>query len=247
MLHIMPMHLFVTGPKGIGKTTLIRKVLQHMSRERVAGFCTHEIEPNYPHFDSLEGNRRRGLGLLSQLRVQDAKRGSQDSIGSAEVLATLNDELKRAARGVDLILIDEIGKREVQNPLFREALTRFLEGPVSVWATVNASCRDFLKEMEERQTTIVRLTRQCRDRFVESLIENIPRRPEPPPASAEWSGGRPFSGSPSVNLFGEPIPPGAKPMNSREQVAFITRTMRKLGWIKPRHCRKPRKANKVIY
>ncbi|XP_072187553.1 cancer-related nucleoside-triphosphatase isoform X2 [Excalfactoria chinensis] len=139
----MARHVFLTGPPGIGKTTLIQKVTQALKSSDVPidGFYTEEVK---------EGGRRRGFDVVTS----SGKRGplsrvSSDSSTSRRecrvgqyvvdvvsfehlVLPVLRNVNQGSGAEKKICIIDEIGKMELFSQAFIQAVRQMLTGSGTV-------------------------------------------------------------------------------------------------------------------
>jgi len=78
--------------------------------------------------------------------------------------AIVRAELDKPPTQVDLCIVDEIGKMECLSRLFTEAVTRVLDSPVPVLATIAAKGVGFIAEVKSRlDVEIVTVTAANRD------------------------------------------------------------------------------------
>ena len=120
-------NIFVTGPPGCGKSTLIEKVINRMGGS-VTGFFTREIQ---------ERGRRVGFSITTL----DGKEGvlahknikSQFCVGkygvNIEDIDSLAVSAMVPAQKNKIIVIDEIGKMECFSALFKKTLIQVLDSP----------------------------------------------------------------------------------------------------------------------
>ena len=103
--------LWLTGAPGVGKTTVIQRVAEALSDQRLGGFYTEEMR---------EGGMRRGFRLQGfrggSVIMADVKLSKEDRVGRYGVDVPAIDDLAVASLApeppVDLYLVDEAGKME---------------------------------------------------------------------------------------------------------------------------------------
>ena len=120
----MKRHLLICGERGVGKSTLIRRLLEHSTRE-VGGFVTKRLpvaDENgffpiylYPTSQS-EGERRNETANL--VGTCD----SRSSIRHPEVFDGLGAQLIKSAPSGGIILMDELGFLENDAKVFQSAV-----------------------------------------------------------------------------------------------------------------------------
>jgi nucleoside-triphosphatase len=164
------LNLLVTGKPGVGKTTLMERVVEKLRGSlRLAGFTTTEVrspEGERLGFDIVtvegKGSELARVGFRSSVRV--GRYGV--NIEAFERLAL--PELAR--RDVDLIIIDEIGKMECASGHFRRAVEDALDASVDVLATLGISPLPFFQALKDRpDVEVITLTVRNRDALVQEL------------------------------------------------------------------------------
>ncbi len=174
--------LFLTGLPGIGKTTVIQKILERLSLP-ATGFFTREIR---------EGNQRIGFsivtldekeGVLAHVRIKGRQRVGRYTVNL--------DDLQRVAVPAmtpqspsELIVIDEVGKMECFSESFREALVAALDGPNPILGTIAAKGTSFIESIKSRDdVTILEVNCHNRDELPHELLQALsgsgPRRSTP--------------------------------------------------------------------
>jgi nucleoside-triphosphatase len=127
--------VLLTGPPGVGKTTIVRRVIALLPGLRTAGFYTEEVRGRGGRTGfrvvTLDGRSARlasigedGGPRVGRYRVH---------VGDFEALAVPDIE---PSLDVDLVVVDEIGKMECLSAAFVAAARRALTAPVPLLGTV---------------------------------------------------------------------------------------------------------------
>ncbi|KAM9564558.1 cancer-related nucleoside-triphosphatase [Guaruba guarouba] len=139
----MSKHVFLTGPPGVGKTTLIQKVTQALksSGTSIDGFYTEEVR---------EGGRRTGFdvvtlsgkrGPLSRVSSDSSTSRREYRVGQYIVDVVSFEQLvlpmlRNVNHGSDaekkICVIDEVGKMELFSQAFIQAVRQTLTGSGTV-------------------------------------------------------------------------------------------------------------------
>jgi nucleoside-triphosphatase len=168
------LNLLVTGKPGIGKTTLVERVVERLRGSlRLAGFTTAEIRGTHCQrlgfrIVTVAGKQAElaRVGLRSPVRV--GRYGV--NLEAFEALAL--PELAR--RDVDLIIIDEIGKMECASDSFRAATEKALDASVNVLATLGISNLPFLRTVLQRpDVQLLTLREGNREMLVAELCARV--------------------------------------------------------------------------
>lgn len=171
--------VLLTGPPGVGKTTLVRKVIEHFKDQglTVAGIISDEVR---------EGPIRVGFKITDVSTGEHGwlarkREGAGIKIGSYIVE---NDDLKRIGVGAlesavssnpDLIIVDEIGPMEMTNPTFKKDLAKILIGNTPVIATVRLGSHYSEIENVKDSAAWFELTNENRDVLYDKLIGHVNR------------------------------------------------------------------------
>jgi nucleoside-triphosphatase len=157
-----PRVLLLTGRPGIGKTTVLLRLAGLLADRRFVGFTTAEIR---------EAGRRvgfRGTTLDGrEVVIAHEIRPGSPRVGrygvDIDALAVLAASLAPDA-GVELYLIDEIGKMECLCPQFVAAVEGLLRLPVPVVATVSELGGGLIAEVKRWPgATLLQVTHANRD------------------------------------------------------------------------------------
>ena len=166
-------NILLTGPPGVGKTTVIMRLAECLAERNIAGFCTDEIR---------KAGQRHGFrattfaGNSTVLAHVDFR--SRNRVGRYGVDVTAFEELvlPELARRCDLFLIDEIGKMECFSARFVDAVWQILDGPRPVIATVALKGGGFIAEAKARPDVQVwELAKANRDEMPRRLGDAVDR------------------------------------------------------------------------
>ncbi|MCK4328845.1 NTPase [candidate division WOR-3 bacterium] len=167
-------NILLTGKPGIGKTTLILKVLRNLNCDAI-GFYTQEIR---------KGNTRVGFELFEIggerkevfAHIDFDKRYRVGRYGvDISILEEIGMEsIKRGIIEKKLIVIDEIGKMELYSKRFKEVVTLALNSSSPVLATITRSSIPFVNDVKQRKdVTILEITRNNRDELLGKIITKL--------------------------------------------------------------------------
>ncbi len=162
-------NILICGPPGVGKTTLIKKILENINL-RAGGFYTEEIKEN---------NRRVGFkiisldnqkGILAHISVKGMKRVGRYGVNIYDLENIGVKSLSQALRDDDLIIIDEIGKMEIFSDKFKEKVLDCLHSEKFVLATIGIGGDKYISRIKERDDVIVfKMNRENRDRLIDRI------------------------------------------------------------------------------
>ncbi len=156
--------VLLTGPPGVGKTTLTLRVVEHL-RDRgeiLAGFTTSEIRRS----GRRSGFTIRGMGGLERtLALRDGPGPRVGSYG-VDVKAFEEVALLELQNGLELgstLVIDEIGRMELESRPFSTLIPELFAAP-RVLATVHSQPHAVTDELKQRDDIrVIRVERIRRD------------------------------------------------------------------------------------
>ncbi len=141
------MKVFISGRPSVGKTTLVKKLITSFSNKKIVGIITEQI---------LEQGRRVGfvvLGISSNKKSILAHKKKKSGIRFGSYWLHLRNldfivsyELKNLAN-CELIVIDEIGKMEMQSHTFKFFLEKALSSGKPLVATVHRDYFNLYKKL----------------------------------------------------------------------------------------------------
>lgn len=169
-----PLRLLLTGPPQVGKTTVVRRVAELCSG-RVKGFYTEEV-------------RRRGARVGFEIVTVDGLRGwlarvdfpGPHRVGKYGVDVKAFEAVALPAMepngGVDVVVIDEVGKMECLSPRFVAAMEALWQSPAPLVVTVAAKGGGYIQQIKEKPGgSIITVKPANRDGLVREIFEMLAR------------------------------------------------------------------------
>ena len=170
-----PLHLLICGEIGVGKSTLIRRLLAESGRP-LCGFCTKRIP---------QENGSGSVYLHPAIQPESSRRyGPENLVGQGDtngfqafpqVFDTYGISLLDAPEN-GLLLMDELGFLESGAPLFRAGVLSALDGDVPVLAAVKTRDTPFLRAVREHpRAAVYFITPENREALYQELAPIIRR------------------------------------------------------------------------
>lgn len=166
-------NLLLTGRPGIGKTTVIKKILSLLPFS-AGGFFTGEIR---------EGGERKGFkittldgkeGVLAHVNIKSPYRVSRYGVDIKALESIAVPAIYEEIDKKNLIVIDEIGKMEMFSGKFRKAVLEALDSKKVVLATITGKPHPFADKIKQREDVVlIRLTLDNRDRAPQKIAGQI--------------------------------------------------------------------------
>jgi len=164
----MSVKVLLTGKPGIGKTTVVKKVVRELGGY---GFYTEEWR---------EKGRRKGFYLVllhgGKFVLAEKEKESPFRVGRyavfPEVMEEAVREIEEGIRKGKIIVMDEIGKMELFSREFREMVRKVFSHDVSVLATVPVSRIPLVEEIKRRKDIkLFEVTVYNRDELPEKIMK----------------------------------------------------------------------------
>jgi nucleoside-triphosphatase len=167
--------LLLTGAPGVGKTTLMSKLLAALRERCVGGFTTEEVR---------EGGRRVGFRIVphrgtERIMAHVERRGSP-RVGRYGVDVNAIDEAARESLTLDprfeIYLVDEIGKMECYSQQFVLRMSELFDSEKTIVATIGRSPRGFIAAASSRpDAELWEVTPSNRETLVERVLAWLAR------------------------------------------------------------------------
>ncbi len=166
-------NILLTGRPGVGKTTLIKKIVSEF-QGKAGGFYTQEIRDH---------NRRTGFeivtlsgmkGILASVTINSPFRVGKYGVNVKDLEEIGVREIERALEDEDLIVVDEIGKMELFAPRFQAVVLRALDSSKPFLTTITKSSIPFTNGIKKRDDVLLfEITERNRTNINLEIVELI--------------------------------------------------------------------------
>ena len=171
------MNVLLTGRPGVGKTTVVRKVVTRLPG-LVGGFYTEEIREGERRvgfkIQALDG--RKGILAHKEARgtyfVQYKKSDYRINLKDLEGIGV--DSILKAIGSSTIIVIDEIGHMELFSDKFRDAVLKAFNSGKNVFATISKYGGPFEENLKMGgDTRVIEVTRENRDALADEVFRML--------------------------------------------------------------------------
>lgn len=166
-------NLLLTGRPGVGKTTVVRKIIEQLGAQ-AGGFFTEEMR---------EGRQRVGFkilttdgreGILAHVSLPSPHRVGKYGVNVEGIDEVAVPALLKALQAAPLIVIDEIAKMELCSQDFKDAVVKCLDSPKPLLAVIQMSSLPFLNQIRARaDVEVIEVTPSDRDALPRQLAERL--------------------------------------------------------------------------
>ena len=170
-------HLLIVGRSGVGKTTLLQRLIQALRSRPIDGFVTEELREREQRMgfwlSAVDGRQV----LLAHRRLEHGVR-----VGPYKVNVSVLEEvavpiLQRGLRQAQVLFLDELGRMELSSARFERAVQdAFDRGPALV-ATAGLSPLPLVQALKRRRDVeLIPLTPANRAAVQEELLARLEAR-----------------------------------------------------------------------
>jgi nucleoside-triphosphatase len=144
-------HLLIVGRPGIGKTTLMKRLVQSLRRAPIDGFLTEELREREQRMgfwlSPLDGRQV----LLAHRRMEGGVRVGPYRVNVAVLEETAVAVIRRGIRHAFVLFLDELGRMELSSRAFEAAVQEAFDRGPCVVATAGLSPLPFLNALKRRK------------------------------------------------------------------------------------------------
>ena len=162
----------VTGHPGVGKTTLVERVIQAVPL-KCGGMVTKEIRKigrrvGFSVHDVLTGRE----GVLAHIHLDRGPKVGRYRVNLRDLDEVGAAAIERAIEECDLVVVDEVGPMELKSQRFIRAVERALESEKNLLVTVHRSSNHHLAyRIRHEVDHYFRLSASKRDQIAQRIIE----------------------------------------------------------------------------
>ncbi|MCY6369037.1 nucleoside-triphosphatase [Clostridium ganghwense] len=159
-------NIFLTGEPGIGKTTLLKNILESLDTS-IGGFI-NEVKYNKQ---------------IKQWHIQSLQDGKKEKITDCfDNVKNYNDVINKTCTGIlynsyktrKVIVIDKLGILESKVNIFKTLVNRILDSDKVVLGVIDKNKDEFLEEIRNREDLIlIEVTKRNRDILRDKIISKL--------------------------------------------------------------------------
>jgi nucleoside-triphosphatase len=168
--------LLLTGAPGVGKTTLMERLIAALAAQRIGGFTTKEMR---------EGGQRVGFRIvpcrgseriMAHVDRRGAPRVGRYGVDVQAIDRTAQDHLAVDPQ-IEIYLVDEIGKMECYSGEFVRRVQELFDSQKTIIATIGRQPGGFMAAVRSRpDAELWEVTRSNREALVERALKWIAQR-----------------------------------------------------------------------
>jgi nucleoside-triphosphatase len=165
--------ILLTGRPGCGKTTLIKRLVKQLSLP-AGGFYTEEIRTCGERVGfkivTLDGKD----GVFAHVNFKTQQRLGKYRLDLSPLETIGIEAVRKAVRGGELTVVDEIGPMEIRSPIFRDVVNEALDSRAPLLGTITARPFPFTDAIKKRHdVTLIEVCWDNREQLVSELSDRF--------------------------------------------------------------------------
>jgi nucleoside-triphosphatase len=170
--------IFVTGPPGIGKTSVLLRSVNGLKNRgyEIGGMISRDVREGgvrvgFEIMDFSTGQR----GWLAHVNQPTGPKISKYRVNLTDLEAIGVSSILDAIKNADIIIVDEIGPMELFSSAFRDVVVQAVESDKPVLGTVHFGLRDSLvNSLKNREDAeIFEVTYENREALHNLIIDKV--------------------------------------------------------------------------
>lgn len=144
------MHVLITGKPRIGKTTLIKRIIDECG-SACGGFYTEEIAKDGERVGFMIRTTEKKEAILAEKGLNSPFRLGKYGINCQNLDKIGVAAVEEALRNKEVIVIDEIGKMELFSQSFKDVVMKALDSGKRVAGVIHPAEWSFLNAIRKRR------------------------------------------------------------------------------------------------
>jgi len=170
-------NILITGVPGIGKTTLIMKIIEAMKGVGLVGFYTDEIREKGMRTGFSLTSITGGRSILSHVDIKSRFKVGKYGVDVAGFEAFI-ERIPFFDDKISMIVIDEIGKMECYSTKFTKLIRALLDSKKFFIATIAFKGEGLIAEVKRQpDIELFEITRDNRNDLLQRILNRTLSRP----------------------------------------------------------------------
>ncbi len=144
-------HLLIVGRPGVGKTTLMKRLIQSLHNRPIDGFLTEEVREEEQRMgfwlSPLDGRQV----LLAHRRMEGGVRVGPYTVNVSVLEDVAVPVIRRAMQHALILFLDELGRMELCSPVFAQVVQEAFDRGPSIVATGSVAPLPLLNALKRRK------------------------------------------------------------------------------------------------
>jgi nucleoside-triphosphatase len=166
--------VFLTGIPSVGKSTVVRKVVERIQRDgvKVGGMTSADLRSGSVRVGFEIRNLMTGeAGVLASISQATGPRIGKYHVKTDDLDRIGTEAIISAIRHADLVVIDEVGPMELTSRRFKDAVQAALACGKPLLGTIHRSTQDPLVNSirRDREVEVIEVTNENRNSLPDTL------------------------------------------------------------------------------